>query len=286
MEGTNDVGARLSPESIRFNLEQLAAKATGAGLQTVHVTVVPRLPTANFDGQNRVTGALAAETRDLAWATNRMLVDPFEVFLFQTPDVFEQRYVGGDDRLHPNSAGYDLMAGIFADVLTGIDSVPPVPGRVSPADDAQGVDPNAAIEVDLYDFGAGLSVADLALVVNGQEVSTTVTPNGRKAQLRHTPSSPWVGVVVVEVEGRDLGTPANVLDRVVSQFVVAGTGFFPGDIDRDGRVDGADLVAFGIRFGASQGQNRYRAFADFNNDGVIDGTDLAILATDFGRRSF
>jgi hypothetical protein len=71
----------------------------------------------------------------------------------------------------------------------------------------------------------------------------------------------------------------------VTQFVVAGTSFLAGDIDRDGRVDGADLLAFAPYFGSQRGDGRYRGFADLNTDDRVDGVDLALLAANFGRSS-
>jgi acyl-CoA thioesterase-1 len=286
MEGTNDVGARLSPETVQFNLRQIAERAADAGLETVHLTVVPRLPSAAFDGSNQITGQLAGQVRELAWETERTLADPFEVFLFQTPDVFDAFYVGGDDKLHPNAAGYDLLAELIADALTGVDTLPPVTGIVRPENDAQNVDPLTRIRVDLYDFGAGIDLIATELVVNDEVPEQTVSGDERRVSLTFDPTEPLEGVVFVGVRSQDLGSPPRVLDRRLVQFVVAGTQFLPGDIDRDGRVDGVDLVAFAVRFGAVRGEGTYRLFADFNGDGVIDGEDLAILASNFGKSAF
>jgi hypothetical protein len=94
-------------------------------------------------------------------------------------------------------------------------------------------------------------------------------------------------VVIVKLRSRDLATPTpNQIDREVTQFVIAGTTFLPGDIDRDGRVDGADLLAFGPRFGSTRGEIRFAGFADFNTDDEVNGVDLAILSSNFGKTSF
>lgn len=283
MEGTNDVGGRISPETIRFNLAEMAARAADRGIETVHLTVVPRQPSAGFDGSNIVTARLAGEVRRLAWETGRRLADPFEVFRFQEPSVFDRLYVGGEDRLHPNAAGYEVLAGVVADALTDVDTLPPVTGEVFPEDDAQDVDPETEVRVELFDFGAGIDLAATELLINGEALGESLEGDERRAVLTFQPPAPFVGVVFVGVRSRDLADPAHVIDRDLVQFVVRGTDFLPGDIDRDGRVDGVDLVAFAVRFGASQGDNRYRLFADFNGDGVIDGEDLAILASNFGR---
>jgi hypothetical protein len=91
----------------------------------------------------------------------------------------------------------------------------------------------------------------------------------------------------VGLRTRDLATPtANVFDRDVARVLIAGTVVLEGDLDRDGRVDGRDLVELGRRFGARQGDPLYLARADINGDTLIDGTDLARLAANFGRTSF
>ncbi|MDY7093918.1 MAG: GDSL-type esterase/lipase family protein [Acidobacteriota bacterium] len=283
MEGTNDIGMRISPETIRFNLDSMADRAENNGFEVVLATIIPRFPTANFDGSNRITGRLAGLIRELAHDEARELVDPFQVFFRDTPGVFDELYVGGGDRLHPNGEGYDALAEIFADVLTGVDNVPPVTGLVSPEDDDQNVSPNTAIAIDLYDFGAGIDMANTSLRINDQLVTANITGDSDKLEIRYQPPAPLSGVVFVGLSSRDLAAPANnTLDRNIMQFVIAGTQFLPGDIDRDGRVDGTDLVLFAVRFGSERGDGRFRAFADLNGDDAVDGRDLAILASNFG----
>lgn len=282
MEGTNDVGAHISPETSAFNLAAMEDRAADLGIETVHVTVLPRLPGANTDGSNRITGELAGRVRELAWSRGDRLADPFEVFFFHTEGVFDRLYVGGEDKLHPNPEGYDLLAETLADALTGVDSVPPVPGRVSPTDDEQNVDPSTEVTVDLYDFGTGIDLPLTELRINGQLVPQTVSGDQRRVRLSYRPEDPLSGVIFVEVRSRDLASPPNTIERQLVQFVVQGTDFLDGDIDRDGRVDGADLVAFALRFGSRRGDNVFRAFADLNGDDVVDGLDLALLAANFG----
>ena len=286
MEGTNDINARISSETIAFNLDRIAEKAEARGLSVVHATIVPRLGSAAYDRTNRVTAAFNGLIRELAWAEERKLADPFEVLFHLTPN-FGQYYVGGEDKLHPNAAGYDLIARVFADVLTNVDNVPPVTGLLEPGDDAQSVSPAAQVRIDLYDFGAGIDVASVRLLINGQVVETPVTGGPRKVEIRYTPPQPWLGVIKVGLRARDTATPPNQIDDTeIAQFVTAGTTFLKGDIDRDGRVDGVDLLAFAPTFGARRSDERFRTFGDLNDDGVINGADLAILASNFGKSSF
>jgi len=284
MEGTNDIGQDVSAETTRFNLDQIAERADAAGVDTVHATIIPRRPTATTDGNNRITGELNAEIRDLAWQTGRNLVDPFQVFL-ATTDVYDLYYAGGADNLHPNAEGYDYLAGVFADVLTGTDVVPPVTGLVSPYDDEQRVPGDREIAIDLYDFGSGIAVGATELRINGERVDATITGNEYKQEIRYQPAEPFTGVVFVGLEAEDRSVPPNAITGTLLQFVVAGTDFLPGDISRDGRVAGEDLVALARLFGSERGDARFANYADLNGDDKVDGQDLAILASNFGRSS-
>ena len=283
MEGTNDIGAqKVSNETILFNLDRIAEKAEDRGLTVVHATVIPRVG-SNYDASNIVTGDYNGRVRELAWSDERKLVDPFEVLMRQ-PSSLPQIYY---DKLHPNTAGYDQLARIFADVLTNVDTVSPVTGLITPVNDSQRVPPTTPLHVNVYDFGAGIDLAATQLVINEQVVNTPLTGNSRKLEITYTPPEPWKGVVVVRLRSRDMATPTpNQLDREITQFVIDGTTFLPGDIDRDGRVDGADLLAFAPHFGSRKGEGRFAGFADLNDDDEINGTDLAILASNFGKSSF
>lgn len=50
-----------------------------------------------------------------------------------------------------------------------------------------------------------------------------------------------------------------------------------GDVNRDQRVDDADLSLF------TRAWSTYSFFADFNEDGIIDDADLSLLASHWGR---
>ena len=54
------------------------------------------------------------------------------------------------------------------------------------------------------------------------------------------------------------------------------------DIDRDGRVDGADLATLLLHYGAAAGSPGYLAEADFDRSGRVDLSDLAKLLSQYG----
>jgi acyl-CoA thioesterase-1 len=283
MEGTNDIGNQdVSIETITANLAKIADKAEARGLTVVHATVLPRYET-NYDRTNIVTGAFNGLVRELAWQEERKLADPFEVFYYQNPNYGTQLYF---DKLHPNAAGYDLLARVFADVLTNVDTVPPVTGLVSPVRDSPRVSPTAPLHLNVYDFGAGIDLTATRLVINDSVVETPLTGNSKKLEITYTPPAPWRGVITVRLRSRDLASPPNTVDREITFFTVEGTTFLPGDIDRDGRVDGADLLAFAPHFGARRGEARFAGIADLNADSEVNGADLAVLASNFGKASF
>lgn len=287
MEGTNDITRFIGLETTLFNLDQMAAKAEARGMEAVHATMIPRIPNARIDPENHSNQRTCERIRSLAGSLRRELVDNFEVF-GSIPNVFAELYWDDpiDEVGHPNGPGYDVMAGVFADVLTGVDSVPPVTGITMPRVGETNVDPATAIQMEVWDFGAGIDLANTTLLVNGQAVGGAPQGDPTRAVLRYSPPEPLRGIVTLGLRSQDRAMPPNTVDRQVSSFLVAGTEFYPGDVDQDGRVDGADLVAFARHFGARLFDPGYEDALDFNDDGIIDGSDLAILAADFGRSSF
>ena len=284
MEGTNDISRSIPVEATRFNLNQMAERAENRGLTVIHATTIPRLPDAKFDSANVTNTWLNQNIRDMAGRRGRKLADPFEV-LSTTPDLYNRYYYqGNDDPVgHPNAPGYDLVAQIFFDVIRNVDRVPPVTGLVSPVHGAREVSANAAILVEVWDFGAGIDLAATTLKVNGAATGLTPTGDPKRAVFTYQPPAPLAGVVTVGLAARDLATPANAVDREVGSFTIAGTQLLTGDLDQNGRVDGADLLRFARRFGSRLGETLYSPSADFNNDGIVDGQDLAVLASNFGR---
>jgi lysophospholipase L1-like esterase len=280
-DGGGDV-LLLMEGTIVFNLNEIAERAEARGMQVVHATVIPRNG-SNYDANNRVTADLNGKIREMAYNNSRELADPFEVILYQTANPFTTLYVGGADKLHPNAAGYDVIARIFADVLTNVDTVPPVTGQISPRFDEPRVAPTAPILIDLYDFGRGIDLTSTRLLINGTAVETPLQGNSEKLEIRYAPTAPFSGRVTVGLESRDLATPPNLVSRTITEFTVGDGVPLAGDVDRNGRIDGADLVALAFSFGATRNDIRYRAAADFNNDGRVDGIDLSTLAANFGR---
>lgn len=286
MEGTNDFAKNIGIETTRRLLNEMALKAERRGLSVIHATVIPRLPNARFDSLNVGTTILNQNIRDMANRRERKLADPFEVFS-TTPDLYNRFYYqGADDPVgHPNAAGYDLLAQIFFDVIRNVDRVPPVTGMTEPLHGSREVSPNAPVEMDVLDFGQGIDLSATSLLINGAPVTATLTGDAKRAHLSWQPTVPLTGTVSVGLRSRDLASPPNTVDREVARYTVAGTQSVRGDVDQDGRVDGADLLRFARRFGSRVGDVLYLQSADFNEDGVIDGQDLAILASNFGRNT-
>lgn len=284
MEGTNDVSRALSPETTRFNLAQMALKAEARGFSVVHATTIPRIPRASVDPENWANQDLNERIRDLAGTRDRRLVDNFEVFGRQ-PNLFSTLYYTAfDDGVgHPNGAGYDLMARTFFEVLTGADRVPPVTGVLSPKNGARGVRASETISVDVWDFGTGIDLSATRLLIEGVDSGVTPTGNSRHLNFRVFAAQSMSGIISVTLRSRDFANPANTVDREIARFTITGTRFLDGDFNRDGIVDGHDLIDLARAFGAQVGEERFRFAYDLNDDGTINGGDLAILASNFGR---
>jgi lysophospholipase L1-like esterase len=284
MEGSNDISRFITRQTTLFNLGEMARKAEVAGFQVIQSTLIPRIPTAGVDSDNLFNQRTCESIRNQAGVTGRKLADQFEI-LGAIPNVFATHYwTDPIDRVgHPNGPGYDVMARTWFDVITDNDTVPPVTGQIRPFNGESDVDPNTDIVVEIWDFGAGIDLANTELVVNGEVVPQAAEGNTRQAEIRYRPPAPLNGVLTLALRSRDLAVPANTVNREFARAVIAGSEFLTGDIDEDGRVDGVDLVTFGRAFGARVNATAYNPAADFNTDGIVDGTDLAQLAANFGR---
>lgn len=283
MEGANDISRFISRNTTVFNLGEMARKAENAGFEVIQASLIPRIPTADTDSKNISNQRTCESIRNQAGVTGRKMADLFEVFGSQINPYANIYWDDPVDRVgHPNGEGYDLMAQIYFDAIVGNDNVPPVTGLLRPFNGETNVSRNTDVVVEVWDFGAGLDLANTSLLVNGQVVAATAMGNSRQAEFRYRPPTPFGAVVKIGLRSRDQAVPANSTDHQIARFVTAGTVFLTGDIDRSGRVDGADLVVFGFAFGATTFATAYDARADFNSDGIVDGVDLAALAANFG----
>ena len=142
------------------------------------------------------------------------------------------------------------------------------PGGVLP--DAQvlsvpGTNPTA-VEINMVSFGAQ-ATADSGLV-GSVRFRTTDTFSGTTLRL-----------VRAEIGRGDQRESVTLSDTSVTLQLATLTSDFNGD----GRVDFGDFVAFGSRFGASRGDERYEAKYDLDEDGTIGFGDFLIFAGDFGK---
>jgi lysophospholipase L1-like esterase len=283
MEGTNDVSHDVSPETIAYNLREMGRLASQRGIEPIFATLIPRGPAAPTDPRNLQTERVAWELRDLAYRDGAGLVDAYAVFT-RTREVFGRLYA---DPYHPNAEGYDLLAKAFAEMLLGIDTVAPVAAFVRPADGESGVPPTSELTFYLYDHLSGVDAAHATMLIDGEPVAATVSSSvPRRLAFTYRPATPLANVVRLGYRARDLATPPNEIEETLATFVVAGTELLTGDLDRDGRVDGRDLVAFAVLFGSNAGDGRYDPRGDLDRNGRIDGLDLALLAANFGRSAF
>lgn len=230
MEGTNDISVGISPETTIFNLEAMGREADLRDVETVHATLIPRFPEAEVDPENELNRDLARMIRDTAFSTERRLVDPFEAWS-QVPDLFETYYSDPldlpflDPVGHPNQNGFGKLTGVFFDVLTGQDTVPPVVGSVEPAVGEEDVSSLARIKVRLYDFGAGLDPSSAQMTVNGTLVPINTSQGGLEwLDVVHTPTTPLSNPVTVRVSSSDLAAPTNSMSREATSFSVNATG--------------------------------------------------------------
>ncbi len=106
MQGTIDIGQRLSLETTLFDLREMARKAEDAGIEPLLASVIPRGPESHTDTSNFKTQSLAVQLAAIAAFEGWAFADPFHAF-FDIPDWFELYYF---DQVHPGPAGYGIMA--------------------------------------------------------------------------------------------------------------------------------------------------------------------------------
>lgn len=283
MEGTNDIFHNVSTGSIEFNLERMVDRAQEAQVTPIWASIIPLRPAAATTQDMEL--AILLRQRSLSQSID--LVDcyaAYELYPDSWPDLYNLN-LKPDPVGHPNGSGYDLLAQTFADVILGNDTMPPVLGDVEPESGSEGVAATKQVSVVVFDHGEGIDTSATTMIVDGQTVQAQRAGSSSRSTYTYTPPQPWSGSVEIEMDLQDRATPPNTARVTATTFVIEGTTFFKGDINRDGRVDGYDLVLLAFSFGTSRGNNRYEEAHDLNNDGVVDGADLAILASNFGKGS-
>jgi hypothetical protein len=68
----------------------------------------------------------------------------------------------------------------------------------------------------------------------------------------------------------------------LSKLVMAQFDFLPGDVNYDGKVSLADLVALAHAYGSKPGDTNWNPNADIDSNGIVGLSDLVILAQHYG----
>ena len=115
-------------------------------MAVVHATCIPRLPRRQARRRELTNAGLIAEHPRPRRPPRAPARRPLRGPLRHRPTSSTRYYIpGNDDPVgHPNAAGYDLLAQIFFDVIRDVDTVPPVPGLVTPANGAKEVSADRA----------------------------------------------------------------------------------------------------------------------------------------------
>jgi hypothetical protein len=92
-----------------------------------------------------------------------------------------------------------------------VDNDPPATAAASPAANATGVDPAAAIDVQLDDPGTGVDFSSVTLQVNGSVVAFSVSGDPAHAHIRYQPAHPFASesTVQVHVDACDRAQPPH-----------------------------------------------------------------------------
>ena len=291
MEGTNDIdriiSGEYSLESVVSDFDQMGRKVMGRGLDLINATIIPRPPWANKDTDNRVTFNYVVGVRDIG-TSSRPTAEPYAILTDIGGTVFNNYYYQNtkDPVGHPNAAGFQLLAEIFADKILGIDTLAPVNSGFSKSGSSSNLNPNDFLWAKLHESDSSVRKSATYFTINGREVPTNVSGRGKKVTLTYRVKKGDIECAGrVGVRSEDTAAPANITNRVMGEYSVGGAVALQGDVDGDCRVDGFDLSLLGISFGSRRGQPRYSSLADTNNDGAVDGDDLAKLASNFGRSS-
>jgi hypothetical protein len=290
MEGRNDVNlvnsGLLSMETVLANLEGMASKVRAQAIDVMYSTVIPRPPWAKQDSTNFVTFELVFGLRELTSTGNRVLAEPYEVYENMAKKVYNKYYFKTDPVGHPNAAGFDLMAQLFADKVLENDTLAPTVSSFSKNRSAQVLATGDTLFALIHESGDGIRQSETYFTVNGRTVASELGGSTRRSTLSYQVTNSDIecaGRVTVRTEDR--ANPENVRNRLVAEYQVEGASVLKGDINGDCRVDGLDLSLLGPSFGSISGDVNYSNFADTNKDEKVDGDDLARLARNFGKSS-
>lgn len=114
-EGANDAFHRAPVKTVERNLQKMINVARAENKTVVLTTLAT--PTLNRDWLAPFTTEYSAAIRELGKLNSLQVVDIEKAFLEECPDLTTCRYYNLPEGLHPNTAGYDAIAQVFADSL-------------------------------------------------------------------------------------------------------------------------------------------------------------------------
>lgn len=120
MEGTNDEWGGMSTSTTIFNLSLMIDMSRRAGIEPVLANLTP----ASRDQEQDIERSLNPAIQDLATSKGVHLCDQYAAFAGRMSSL-------SDDGLHPNRAGYDVMAATWRESMG---SAPLLPPPVDPSD--------------------------------------------------------------------------------------------------------------------------------------------------------
>ncbi len=160
--------------------------------------------------------------------------------------------------------------------------------RVSPVRIFPWYDVSITVTIaDLGDFNENASLTVLVeagVILNISTISAFLTPGGFKTfTLNWNASSAPPGRYLVlgslaSVPGETIGSSLGNTFKFSTLNI-----YYPGDLDRDGRVDTLDASILLASYGSKPTDPMWNPDADLNRDGVINIIDLGMWASNLGR---
>jgi lysophospholipase L1-like esterase len=117
MEGSNDAVHRIEGGEYRAAVQRLINVARAEGKQMVLATIVP--PTGTKDDLLPYTNLYSRIIRDLGIINDLKVADVEQRFLTDCPDLRSCSLLNLPEGLHPNTAGYDVLAEVIKMALNG-----------------------------------------------------------------------------------------------------------------------------------------------------------------------